>query len=348
METILLTGGSGYIGSHLCLRLLEIGYRIVVLDSNVNSFRINLDRVKCLLKISHPNTINNLHFIKDDIRKEVVLENLFANYLTSNNPIEAVVHLAGLKSIEESSHNPLAYWETNVHGSINLLKVMQKYNCRKLLFSSSASIYRANNKLLNENDLIHPLNPYSETKYAVENILKSLSKNSSAWSFIILRYFNPIGAHFSGKIGENCKGKATNIFPIINNVALGLVEKVNIFGDDWDTFDGTCIRDYIHIMDLVEGHLFALRNILKNESLFSTFNLGTGKGASVKELIRTFEEVNKVKVPFIISKRRKGDVASSVADVNEANKILGWEAKFNLEDMCRDGWAWYNSGAIEF
>ena len=346
MQTILLTGGSGYIGTHLCLRLLESGYRIVVLDSNVNSFKINLDRVKILLKISKPNAINNLHFVKDDIRKENIIDDLFSNYLKSNNPIEAVVHLAGLKSIEESSNNPLEYWETNVYGSINLLKVMHKYNCRKLLFSSSASIYRANNTILNEKSLINPLNPYSETKYAVENILKSLSKNSSAWSFIILRYFNPIGAHFSGKIGENCKGKATNIFPIINNVALGLVEKVNIFGDDWDTFDGTCIRDYIHIMDLVEGHLFALRNILNKESLFSTFNLGTGKGSSVKELIRTFEEVNKVKVPFIVSNRRKGDVASSVADVKEANKKLGWKAKFNLEDMCRDGWAWYSSGVI--
>ena len=343
MRTILLTGGGGYIGSHLCLTLLENGYKVVVLDSFINSYPNNLNKVIYLLKKSNPNFIENLHVINNDIRNIEFLNNLFLKFKKSDNYIEAVIHLAGLKYVEESIKDPLSYWENNVSGTINLLNTMKRFDCKKLVFSSSASIYGVTNKILSENDPIKPNNPYSKSKYVVEEILRDLSNNSSEWSFVILRYFNPIGAHTSGVIGEDCKGKNKNIFPTINNVALGLINEIQIFGDDWDTHDGTTIRDYIHIMDLVEGHILSLKSILKERDVFSVLNLGTGKGTSVKELIKTFENVNKIKIPFSISTRRKGDVPFLVADTSKALKVLNWQTKYNLEDMCRDGWVWNNS-----
>jgi len=341
MQTILLTGGAGYIGSHLCLSLLKDGYQVVVLDSFINSYPNSLKKVIGLLNKKYPNFIKNLHIFEGDLRNLEVINNIFSEFYKSENYIKAVIHLAGLKYVEESVKNPLSYWETNVVGTFNLLKAMSNYDCKKLIFSSSASIYGETNKILRENDPIKPTNPYSKTKYAVEQILQDFSVQKRDWSFIILRYFNPIGAHYSGIIGEKCKGKNKNIFPTINDVALGLKNELKIFGDDWDTLDGTCIRDYIHIMDLVDGHLAALDSALNESSLFSVFNLGTGYGTSVKELIKTFEKVNRIKIPFSIAPRRDGDVSFLVADASKALIYLNWKTKYNLEDMCRDGWNWY-------
>ena len=280
------------------------------------------------------------------MRRLEIINNIFSEFYKSENCIKAVIHLAGLKYVEESFKNPLSYWETNVVGTVNLLKAMSNYDCKKLIFSSSASIYGETNKILKENDPIKPTNPYSKTKYAVEQILQDFSVQKRDWSFIILRYFNPIGAHYSGIIGEQCKGKNKNIFPTINDVALGLKNELKIFGNDWDTLDGTCIRDYIHVMDLVDGHLAALDSALNESSLFSVFNLGTGHGTSVIELIKTFEKVNKIIIPYSISPRRDGDVSYLVADSSKALKYLNWKTKYNLEDMCRDGWTWYKKNSL--
>ena len=330
MHTILITGGAGYIGSHLCLSLLKDGFQVVVLDSFINSYSYNLKKVIFLLNKKYPNCIKNLHIFEGDLRSLEVINNIFLKFYKSQNHINAVIHLAGLKYVEDSVKNPLSYWETNVGGTVNLLKAMKAYECKKLIFSSSASIYGETNKILREDDPIKPTSPYSKTKYAVEQILQDFSVQKRDWSFIILRYFNPIGAHYSGIIGEKCKGQNKNIFPTINDVALGFKNELKIFGNDWNTFDGTCVRDYIHIMDLVDGHLAALDNVLSKSSLFSVFNLGTGQGTSLKELIKTFEKVNRIKIPFSIAPRRDGDVSFLVADASKALKYLNWKTKYNL------------------
>ena len=340
MQTILLTGGAGYIGSHLCLSLLKDGYDVVVLDSFINSYPNSLKKVISLLNKKYPNRIKNLHIFEGDLRSLEIINNIFSEFYKSENCIKAVIHLAGLKYVEESFKNPLSYWETNVVGTVNLLKAMSNYDCKKLIFSSSASIYGETNKILKENDPIKPTNPYSKTKYAVEQILQDFSVQKRDWSFIILRYFNPIGAHYSGIIGEQCKGKNKNIFPTINDVALGLKNELKIFGNDWDTLDGTCIRDYIHVMDLANGHFYSLEYLINNPPKILNLNLGTGIGTSVLDLIKTFERVNKINVSYQFTQRRKGDAAVVVADNSLVKNILKWKPEKNLDDMCRDGWKW--------
>ena len=266
---------------------------------------------------------------------------VFKDALLNNEPISAVIHLAGLKSVIESVYNPFKYWEYNVMGSLNLFKVMDAFKCRTLVFSSSATVYKQSNELLKEDNPIDPIDPYGTSKAVIEKLLLDiyLTPNSN-WRIINLRYFNPIGAHESGMIGEDPKFIPTNIFPLITSAASGKIKELKVFGNDWETRDGTCIRDYIHIMDLAEGHLCALRNLENKSKEYLNINLGTGKGVTVLELISSFEKVNKITVPFKFSERRSGDKVISVANVSLAYELLAWESKRTLEDMCLDGWKW--------
>ncbi len=342
MKTILVTGGSGFIGSHTCLLLLEKGYEIFVLDSLVNSSSKSLEKVLTILKKKDIFADNKLHFIKGDLRNRNDIEKVFQISLKYNKKITAVIHFAGLKSVSDSVLDPLSYWENNVTGTINLLNVMEKNDCRNIVFSSSATVYRSKSEeLVNEFDTCEPVNPYGSTKLTIESILKDLSnEKNSQWRIACLRYFNPVGAHKSGLIGENPLGKANNLYPQITKVAVGKLNEIKIFGSDWPTPDGTGIRDYIHVIDLAEGHLLTLDKLLNEKPQILILNLGTGSGISVIEFIRIFEKVNNVKIPFSFYSRREGDNAFVVADNNLAKSILNWEPKKTIEDICRDGWNW--------
>tara|TARA_B100000242_G_C43022366_1_gene475844 strand:- start:61 stop:1119 length:1059 start_codon:yes stop_codon:yes gene_type:complete len=343
MKRILVTGGCGFIGSHASLNLLENGYELIIIDSLINSSFEAIKNIKYILKKTQPNNIKNLNFIKGDIRDENLLNKIFSESQESQKKIDAVIHFAGLKSVRESVLKPLNYWDVNLYGTINLLKIMQRYDCKNFIFSSSATIFRPSEDLpFNEDSEIKPFNPYGKTKSTVEQILNDLfeSKDKS-WKMASLRYFNPIGAHPSGLLGEDPKDIPNNIFPLINKVASREIKTLKIFGNDWDTKDGTGVRDYIHVMDISEGHLNALEFLLKNEPKKLFLNFGTGKGTSVLELIKTFEKVNNIKIPYIYEDRREGDIACAFADNSLAKNILNWEPKRNLEDMCKDGWNWY-------
>ena len=337
---VLVTGGAGFIGSHTCLALLEKDYEIAVIDSYVNSNEMSLRRVIDISKSHKEN--KNIKIINADIRDIESLERVFAESYKIGKPFDAVVHFAGLKSVKDSVLNPLPYWDNNVYGAINLLKVMNKYKCKTIVFSSSATIYSAsNNKLLNEQTNIKPINTYGTTKAVIEQLLQNIyNSNPKEWKIVNLRYFNPIGAHFSGKIGEFPIGIPSNIFPYITQVATGRFEKLSIFGNDWPTKDGTCIRDYIHVMDLAEGHISALEYLLENDSQIISLNLGTGIGTSVLELVDTFERVNKIKIELEFVERRIGDSCSVIADNSLACSCLDWRPKRSLQEMCIDGWKW--------
>ena len=337
--SILVTGGAGFIGSHTCFCLLKKGYKIAVLDSFINSNILSLHRVIDLLSDKNPTLLN---IIKGDIRDPNILDDIFLNYKSNNNPITSVIHFAGLKSVKESVINPLRYWDVNVNGAINLLSKMKEYDCHNIVFSSSATIYGKSNQIrISENNQINPTNPYGQTKAAIEQILLDLfSSNKDQWKIANMRYFNPIGAHESGLIGESPLGIPNNIFPFLTKVAYGNLEKLNIFGNNWPTKDGTGVRDYIHVMDLAEGHIAALEHLLSNKSQIINLNLGTGLGTSVLELVRTFEKINKVHIKHAFVSRREGDVASVIADNELAKSVLNWQPKRSLEQMCFDGWNW--------
>ena len=341
-NTILITGGAGYVGSHTCLSLLENGYDLIIIDSFINSSRESLARVLSFLKPKYKAVSERINIIEGDIRDEKKLKNIFHYAIQRKKPIEAVIHFAGLKSVEESTINPLKYWDYNVNGALTLVRVMKENSCNKIIFSSSATIYGfSENAFLNEESEVAPENPYGSTKMAIEELLKNFYNSSPGNIRVInLRYFNPIGAHYSGIIGEDCKGEPRNIFPYLTKVASGKLDKLKVYGDDWPTKDGTGIRDYIHVMDLAEGHIRALEYILREKATFLNLNLGTGKGFSVFELIRTFEKTNNIKIPFVVVKRRKGDLAYVVADNKKAIKYLNWEPKRSLAEMCKDGWRW--------
>lgn len=343
-KNILVTGGAGYIGSHACFLLLENGYKVYTLDSFINS---NQATVKIIRELSKKYSgLKNFHFFKGDIRDEKFLIDIFQQSIDESTPIDAVMHFAGLKSVPESICYPLKYWDINFCGTINLIKVMDKFCCNKFIFSSSATVYNPIAPLpLNEESEIKPINNYGLTKVFVEKFLKSLktTKNKS-WKVSCLRYFNPIGAHHSGLIGENWINEPSNIFPNICRVAKGELLNLKIYGNDWPTKDGTCVRDFIHVMDLVEGHFAALKYLENVKgSIHSVFNLGTGKGVSILELISLFEKVNNVKIPFIIKKRREGDSAISYANNEYANMKLNWKPKRSLDEMCEDGWRFHKS-----
>ena len=341
MKNILVTGGAGFIGSHTCLLLLEKGYKVNIIDSFLNSSQKSINGVLEILKLRKLRQAPKINIFKGDLRDKVFLEDVF-KVLNNNKVIDGVIHFAGLKAVEESIRNPLEYWECNVLGTINLLEIMDRYGCNNLVFSSSASIYsQKGNFLLKESSDIKPINPYGNTKFTIEMLLSDIYKSSlKNKRFASLRYFNPIGAHSSGLIGENPIGTPSNIFPIIVNTALGIQEKLKIYGNDWPTKDGTAVRDYIHVMDLAEAHIRVLEKLFNQEKIHINLNIGTGVGTSVLELVKTFEKINNVKVPYIFAKRRKGDSSYVVADNSSMISKLNITSMRSIEIMCKDGWRW--------
>ena len=343
MQTILVTGGLGFVGIHTAFVLLRKGYKVIIVDSLYNSDFENIKNLKILLDTTNEEAVHNLFFFKGDIRDNNFIKSIFEDFSNKGNSINSVLHFAGLKSVEESLRYPLVYWDVNVNGSINLLKVMNDFKCHNFVFSSSATIYSPNSiSPIVENSSINPINPYGQTKNVIEKFLEDLSISNSAWRIFSLRYFNPIGAHESGLIGENPTKNANNLFPYICKVANKEKQILNVFGDNWPTKDGTGIRDYIHVMDIAEAHEVALSKIFTTDKIISKVNLGTGKGTSVLELINIFEKVNNLKIQFKISQRREGDIACCFADNKLAKDILNWTPSRSIEEMCRDGWRWYS------
>lgn len=324
---ILVTGGAGYIGCHMLVVLLEAGFDVLVLDNLSNSTIASIESVRSI-------TGKNFEFSEGDIRNKALLAEIFAKH-----EIQAVMHFAGLKSVVDSLSCPLAYYDNNVVGTITLLEAMNKSNVRRFVFSSSANVYGEPRFLpIGEEVSIAPTNPYGASKAHIERILEDLANSDRAWKIASLRYFNPIGAHKSGRIGESPIGVPSNVMPYIVQVAAGHRSHLNIFGNDYETADGTGVRDFIHVMDLVEGHLAALNALDKLPSFVC--NLGTGVGHSVLELVQTFSVVNNVSVPYIFAPRRDGDVAVSFADPGLAYRLLEWKAKRDLREMCEDHWRW--------
>ncbi len=342
MNSVLVTGGCGYIGSHTVLSLLEKGYKVYVLDSFINSSPLVIKRLLEMHDYIKFKVSENLHFIEGDLRSSKDLEKVFLNAIKDGNEIKAVIHFAGLKSVKDSFKEVITYWDFNLAGTINLLKVMNSFSCRTLIFSSSATIYSySEEKALKENSLIKPINPYGLTKATIEVFLQDIySCYPDEWRIVNLRYFNPIGAHVSGKLGEDPIGNPTNIFPLILNVASKEISKLKVYGNNWNTKDGTCIRDYIHVMDLAEGHVAALNFLESNSSRIINLNIGTGIGSSVLELINIFQDVNNIEVPYEISERREGDQENVVADNTKILSTLNWQPKRSVENMCEDGWRW--------
>ena len=343
MKNILVTGGTGFIGSHTCFSLLSEGYNVYAIDSLVNSSKKSLLNIEEIFRSKDIDISNKLRFFEGDIRKKDFINYIFKTALKEKKPIDGVIHFAGLKDVAESVIKPFNYWENNVFGSYNLIKSMKENNCKTIVFSSSATVYGfAPENLLSEKNQLRPINPYGSTKLAVENLLNDITQDANEnWKIAILRYFNPIGSHESGLIGENPLQKPNNIFPIIINSAY-TKEKLKVFGNDWPTKDGTCIRDYVHVMDLADGHIKALDFLFKNKTQLIKLNIGTGKGHSVLDLIKTFEDANNVSVPFEFDKRRDGDVCHLVADNTKAKSILNWSPAKSLKEMCIDGWRWKN------
>jgi len=337
---VLLTGGTGFIGSHIALLLLEKGYDVITFDSYVNSSSIVTKVIKKYLD----NNLNhyNIKTVKGDIRDKKSLEVLFNSSIKEKKPIQSVIHLAGLKSVSESFIYPLHYWDVNVCGTKNLLEIMNKYECYSIVFSSSATIYGLPDSIpISEDHKVSPINPYGKTKVAIENILEDIFKsNIKPWKICSLRYFNPVGAHPSGFIGEDPIGIPNNLFPLISQVAIGRRKFLKVFGNDWDTKDGSGVRDYIHIMDLAQGHIDAIDYLFSKESCLEFINLGSGIGYSVFQIISQFELASGLKIPFLIQSRRDGDVAKCYADISKAQKLLGWSPKRSLEQICLDGWNW--------
>ncbi len=339
---ILVTGGAGFIGSHTCLEMLQKGYDLIVIDSYINSNKKSLKRVIDLFKLNNRVDNVSIKIINADLRDKEVLERIFLDYKELGDPIEAVVHFAGLKSVMDSVVNPLLYWDANVNSAINLLGVMNKYNCRTIVFSSSATIYgKKNNIPLSEKCDLKPINTYGKTKLAIEQLLNDLyDSQPQKWRIANLRYFNPIGAHPSGLIGESPIGPPNNIFPYLTQVASGKLKELTIYGNDWPTSDGTGVRDYIHVMDLADGHISALEYLINSNNQIININLGTGIGTSVLELINAFESVNNVTIPIKFSTRRLGDSCKVIADNSLAISCLKWSPKRNIRQMCVDGWKW--------
>ena len=325
---ILVTGGAGYIGSHTCVELLNAGYEVVVVDNLDNSSEKSLARVEKI-------TGKKVKFYKEDVRDKAALRKIFGE-----NKIDAVIHFAGLKAVGESVRMPIEYYDNNLISTLSLLEVMREFDCKRIVFSSSATVYGAATEVpLKENMPLGATNPYGRTKYFIEEMLRDVYVSDKSWSIALLRYFNPIGAHESGIIGEDPKGIPNNLMPYISQVAVGKLEKLHVFGDDYNTPDGTGVRDYIHVVDLAGGHVKAVEWALGNEGC-EAINLGTGNGISVLELKNAFEEASGAEVPYVVDERRPGDLAEVYADASKARELLGWEAKFGVNEMCVDTWRW--------
>lgn len=327
-EMILVTGGAGYIGSHTCVALLEAGFAVIVVDNLSNSNVISLSRVEQI-------TQQKIPFIKADVRDADALHKIFKQY-----HISAVIHFAGLKAVGESVEKPLDYYDNNVAGTINLCQVMQAFDCKNLVFSSSATVYGKPHKLpITEDFPLASTNPYGESKLMIETLLQDIFAADKTWRIARLRYFNPVGAHKSGLIGENPNDSPQNLMPCITEVALGKRKKVKIFGNDYQTHDGTGVRDYLHVMDLAAGHVGALRALAKKPQLL-TLNLGTGNGYSVLEIIKAFEFASDKTIAYEFVSRRAGDIDACYADVSLAKKLLNWQSHHDLAAMCIDTWRW--------
>ena len=334
---VLVTGGAGYIGSHTCLELLESGYGVVVIDNLCNSNPKSLERVREL-------TGKTIKFYEGDVRDEALLAKIFAE-----NEIGCVIHFAGLKAVGESVAKPWEYYDNNLNSTLVLTKVMKQAGMKNIIFSSSATVYTADNEMpLRETSRTGGCtNPYGWTKYMTEQILSGMSKADSEWSIALLRYFNPIGAHESGRIGEDPRGIPNNLMPFITQVAVGRREKLSVFGNDYDTHDGTGVRDYIHVVDLAKGHVAAVKYVTENKGC-EVFNLGTGVGYSVLDMVNSFVSVNHVAVPYQIVDRRPGDIATCYADPAKSAEKLGWKAEKTLDDMCRDSWNWQSKNPMGY
>lgn len=327
---ILVTGGAGFIGSHTCVELLNAGYEIVVVDNYYNANPKSLERVKEL-------TGKDFKSYECDIRDSEGMDKIF-----KENKIDAVIHFAGLKAVGESCQKPIEYYDNNIGGTLKLCDVMRNNGCKNIVFSSSATVYGMKN--------VSPLketmktggttNPYGTTKYMIEIILEDIYKSDNEWNVTLLRYFNPIGAHESGRIGENPSGIPNNLMPYITQVAIGKRPFLSVYGNDYDTPDGTCIRDYIHVVDLADGHVKAVNNILDGKKGVQIFNLGTGNGYSVLDIVKAFSKAYGKELPYKIAPRRPGDLAVCFSDPSKAKEVLGWEAKRGIDDMCRDSWNW--------
>ena len=327
--TVLVTGGAGYIGSHTCVELLEKGFPVVVIDNLSNASPKALERVKEI-------TGKELTFYEGDVRDEALLQEIF-----SRHDIGCVIHFAGLKAVGESVEKPWEYYNNNIGSTLTLTKAMKQAGVRKLIFSSSATVYSADNAMpLREDSRTGGCtNPYGWTKFMSEQILSDSARAEKDWSVVLLRYFNPVGAHESGRIGEDPKGNPNNLMPFITQVAVGRREKLSVFGNDYDTHDGTGVRDYIHVVDLAKGHVAAIQYAEENTGC-GVFNLGTGTGYSVLDMVKAFEKANGVKVPYEITQRGPGDIATCYADPGKSREILHWQAEMGLEEMCRDSWNW--------
>lgn len=337
MMNVLVTGGAGYIGSHTCLELLNEGYGVVVLDNLSNSSAKSLDRVRAL-------TGKDLTFYEGDVRDEALLQKIFAAH-----DIGCVIHFAGLKAVGESVSMPWEYYDNNLNTTLVLTKVMKQVGMKNIIFSSSATVYTADNEmpLKEESRTGGCTNPYGWTKYMTEQILSGIAHADKDWSVVLLRYFNPIGAHASGDIGEDPRGIPNNLMPYITQVAVGRREKLNVFGNDYDTHDGTGVRDYIHVVDLARGHVAAVKYACDHNGC-EIFNLGTGTGYSVLDMVKTFRSVNNVALPYEITDRRPGDIATCYADPAKSEALLGWKATLTLEDMCRDSWNWQKKNPLGY
>ena len=334
---VLVTGGAGYIGSHTCLELLNKGYGVIVIDNLCNSNPESLKRVESL-------TGKSLKFYEGDVRDEALLRKIFAQ-----NEIGCVIHFAGLKAVGESVAQPWRYYDNNLNSTLVLTKVMTQVGMKNIIFSSSATVYTADNEMpLRESSRTGGCtNPYGWTKYMTEQILSGMATADSQWSICLLRYFNPIGAHESGIIGEDPRGIPNNLMPYITQVAVGRREKLSVYGNDYDTPDGTGVRDYIHVVDLAKGHVAAVEYVLSHTGC-EVFNLGTGTGYSVLDMVNTFRQVNDVALPYAIVDRRPGDIATCYADPAKSAQVLGWKAEKTLADMCRDAWNWQSKNPMGY
>jgi UDP-glucose 4-epimerase len=325
---ILVTGGAGYIGSHTCVELLNQGYEVVVVDNLSNSSEEALERVKKI-------TGKNITFYKADLLDKEALEEIF-----DEEVIEGVIHFAGLKAVGESVQKPLEYYHNNITGTLNLCEVMREHKVKNIVFSSSATVYGTPNSVpIKEDFPLSTTNPYGSTKLMLERILSDLHTADSDWNVILLRYFNPIGAHSSGSIGEDPKGIPNNLVPYITQVAVGKLEHLNVYGNDYDTLDGTGVRDYIHVVDLALGHIKALEKIKENKGIL-VYNLGTGNGYSVLQMVDSFKKVSGNAINYVVQPRRAGDIGLCYADVTKAKEELHWEATRGIDEMCRDSWRW--------
>ena len=334
---VLVTGGAGYIGSHTCVELLNSGYGVVVIDNLCNSNPKSLDRVREL-------TGKELTFYEGDVRDEALLKKIFAE-----NDIGCVIHFAGLKAVGESVSIPWKYYDNNLNSTLVLTKVMKEVGMMNIIFSSSATVYTADNEMpLKETSRTGGCtNPYGWTKYMTEQILSGIAFAEKDWSVVLLRYFNPIGAHPSGRMGEDPRGIPNNLMPYITQVAVGRREKLSVYGNDYPTHDGTGVRDYIHVVDLAKGHVAAVDYACKHKGC-EVFNLGTGVGVSVLDMVNTFREVNQVELPYVIAPRRPGDIATCYADPTKSREVLGWTAEHDLADMCRDSWNWQKNNPMGY